>query len=279
MKPASDKHSHLNVDIITVESWAHFVELAGRFDQFPLPPYCGFRGHPDADYSLTPSLVRRLRSLGLPEEVALDVEKGSIGQFKAQAHQFLPISLYLDIKDGSLGWLTVMQHHHAPTRLLDWTESVYVALYFAVIGQRELDGAVWVFRHSALLDAFPNEPKAEADAKYFFEPGGPSALYRFWWDCKSPRMIAQQGFFTWSPNILASHDEILSASLKRTPGDGMFAKLVIPAALKPHFAAKLHSMNVAANALFPGIDGVGWSIEEIIWLSGAHRLTNMPFAR
>lgn len=45
---------------------------------------------------------------------------------------------------------TVMQHYSCPTRLLDWTLSPYVALYFAVEQSPESDGAVWFFPSSAL---------------------------------------------------------------------------------------------------------------------------------
>ncbi len=38
-----------------------------------------------------------------------------------------------------------MQQHGAPTRLLDWTTSAYVALYFAVCENFESDGSLWLF--------------------------------------------------------------------------------------------------------------------------------------
>ena len=47
--------------------------------------------------------------------------------------------------DDLPGWLCMMQHHGVPTRLLDWTESVMLAAYFALVH----DGAgpapaIWV---------------------------------------------------------------------------------------------------------------------------------------
>ena len=33
--------------------------------------------------------------------------------------------------------------HGCPTRILDWTRSAYVALYFAVVEESEKDGAIW----------------------------------------------------------------------------------------------------------------------------------------
>ena len=48
-------------------------------------------------------------------------------------------------------WLCLMQEHGAPTRLLDWTENILYALYFAV-REREVDcdGAVWILNAGRL---------------------------------------------------------------------------------------------------------------------------------
>ncbi len=43
-----------------------------------------------------------------------------------------------------LEWLSIMQHFGAPTRLLDFTYSIYIALYFAIehMNQEEYS-AIW----------------------------------------------------------------------------------------------------------------------------------------
>lgn len=69
-------------------------------------------------------------------------------------------------EDDNLGWLYLMQHYKAPTRLLDWTENVLAALFFAVWHKDgressddeeddEADGELWGLR--------PYELNAEAD--------------------------------------------------------------------------------------------------------------------
>lgn len=51
-------------------------------------------------------------------------------------------------KDNFLEWLSLMRHCGAPTRLMDWTYSFFIAVYFALA--EKLDGVVWALDVGAL---------------------------------------------------------------------------------------------------------------------------------
>ena len=84
-------------------------------------------------------------------------ENDLINKFRQNANLLVEQSPKTDFD-----WLFVMQHYGVPTRLLDWTESPLVGLYFAVTEHPNADGTLWVLKPIELnkqTTAKPDEAK------------------------------------------------------------------------------------------------------------------------
>ena len=93
-----------------------------------------FRGQRNATWKLTSSYERARKRLGLfklNEQLSRISEYTELEEFKRNASHLLPRE-----PSCQLEWLALMQHYGAPTRLLDFSESPFVALYFALDGNR-----------------------------------------------------------------------------------------------------------------------------------------------
>lgn len=111
-----------------------------------------FRGQSRVCYDLNPSLFRegqqRLVHTGCkkPQSPCVMYDETSMVH-----HFMLHEPAFRDQSQSLFEWLCLMQHYDAPSRLLDWTEDILSALYFAVWDTSvDCDGAVWVLNAGRL---------------------------------------------------------------------------------------------------------------------------------
>ncbi len=137
---------------VSIESIGGYLEEVIRMTQTDQKGHMYFqwyRGHADKEWELIPKVQRNF--VGEEEEL-LRKERYYTNDFQARASVFktsaLPIGEYAK-------WLTLMQHYGLPTRLLDWSRSPLVALYFAVSDevQENKDGCIWILTPGRLNES------------------------------------------------------------------------------------------------------------------------------
>ena len=245
----------------SIDNWLDFVGIIQKWQGFR--NWC-FRGHADANWPLKCSLSRHIEVSKICQQ-AWDLQEKRIRRiFERKSHLFLA-----DVpQNDEIEWLALMQHHGAPTRLLDFTWSPYVAAFFA-LERATADAAVWAINLPLLWqihdthkidrvhvgDADPRD--AEAFEKYYLPN-----RHAFVWQGDSFRMpqrvVAQSGTFLVSSHLGMTVEEILA----RYPGEGeLLVQFVLNSQkVRAEAMASLYSMNITQATLFPGLDGLARSM-------------------
>ena len=108
---------------LRIANWDEFNDWCATRDGW------AFRGERDASWALVSSLARRLEFCGVPRAEWREREERGMRIFRRKAHVYLGDAAVLR---DDLRCLAMMQHHGAPTRLLDFTKSPFVAAFFAL---------------------------------------------------------------------------------------------------------------------------------------------------
>lgn len=247
-------------DVVPIDSWDKLVETLGS-----LSASWTFRGQSDASWSLQSTLARRFISTGIHPRAWPEQENRILRIFKRKAHLFLD---HIPDDRDSFRWLGLMQHHGAPTRLLDFTWSFYVATFFALEAASS-DAAIWAVNLGALEEPITLASRRRKASPYSLGPWVEGNYEKYFLKNKfsfavygeprvmNQRLIAQSGTFIIPSTLSEPVEDILSHYSHRQP----LVKFVLATSkLRATAMRRLYSMNITYYTLFPGLDGLARSM-------------------
>jgi len=110
------------------------------------PFWLWFRGQPEAGLKLEPYVFREIKDVesdGMLEHLS-QTQDGIWDETNLFNHLKLRVPNHRQTCHSAFDWLCLMQHYSLPTRLLDWSESILPALYFAVRDDVDKPGELFV---------------------------------------------------------------------------------------------------------------------------------------
>ncbi len=254
------------------------------FDYCNLPSKYVFRGQSCYKWDLATSFERK--RTGVNWTGWYDLENKMLVEFKRQAHHYIS-----HLPEEDVEWLALMQHYGCPTRLLDFTKSFWIALFFA-INDADSDSAVWIVDTSYYIKR--DEPqckdyiissynkKAAEEANNILK-GDDNTKYEPDVVFVEPfvinqRLSLQQGLFAFPRALDLSFEENLCKKLqtksfeelKKLEGDTSIFKLKISKKIHGSILSFLSTMNINSSTLYPGLEGFAKSMINHIKFAKYH---------
>lgn len=188
-------------------------------------------------------------------------------------------SLYSDFRcKNNLEVCALMQHHGAPTRLIDWTYSFLIALYFAINNAKDscivwaIDGNWLVKENNDLISSLniakhSDEDSTRLDNKVFDEflskRNIDDCVYAMTPFTLNKRLANQRGLFLCPSNISKTfYDNLKNKIGHYKPLRKIIIKWGINTKERNRIINELFEMNIHQETLFPDIDGFSKSLKN-----------------
>lgn len=248
---------------VPVDSWTAFQDVVAG------PKYrsWAFRGQADARWPLYSSISRYLKDHGVHPQAWAQQEERIVRIFRRKAHLFLE---HVPDETDVFQWLALMQHHGAPTRLLDFTWSPFVAAFFA-LERATTSAAVWALCHPEIWKAkhrFAGRKDLISEDELGLRV--PGNYERFFLGNAVPfvvtgepmvmnqRLVAQSGTFV-VPGVLDLPVEDVLATYPHP--ERTVVKFVLDTSkIREEAMFTFYNMNITNATLFPGLDGMARSL-------------------
>jgi len=241
-----------------------------------------FRGHSEDCWELQHSFERACSRFNVFDKDRIRVETNMIREFKRRLHHY---TVNTPSRYATDEWLALMQHHGAPTRLLDFTYSPYVAAYFAFeCAKANQNVAVWAVDYDwfskrlKYIDKEKNdkyrkylESREEHEKNFdaIFRPKNPTKFvltvnpFRL-----NERLAYQRGVFLCPGDVSVSFEENLSIYGDKAKLTRHLIKYTMPTGSDNENTIEaleyLDTMNINRITLFPDLDGFAQSFEPRI---------------
>ena len=231
-----------------------------------------YRGSNNSAYELMPALFRHKNKKKIEESHAIELEIATTFQQRSPPFVNQPFANEWD-------QMFFMQHYGIPTRLLDWTASPFIALYFALTaserttnGKPRHNACLWMlnpgaWNKGALHDiSFPEKiltPKEEQVKSYSPEvelsqrKNLPIMIYG---THNSPRIVAQRGMFALFGKSMTSMESAY-ISAENFPSE-ILHKIIIEKEHCDEIATSLFKKGISDSTIYPDLFGLALELKR-----------------
>ena len=217
-----------------------------------------YRGEENASLTLVPSIQR--------SQKRIDAVRYITNDFYIRARQILDNP---PEKHNYASWVSLMQHYGLPTRMLDWSQSPLVAVFFATETYKQtpdIDACVWVLAPGLL-----NEREGFGNCIYPIDADTTQEMLlpAFKHAHHNPELKGKILACSSTENNLRMYAQHSNFTVHNSPDrledicdENMLYKIIIPCERKEYFIESLRVFGITEGSIYPDLDHISSDLKD-----------------